>query len=134
MPKSWVEKRDGHKNKSHITQLEKRFAGIPEGSWLLISCPQEIDEYIRSLDEGSLITAQEMRSALARKHNAEATCPVSSGIFLRIVCEAALEERASGKAIDEITPFWRIDLAGTSAAKKLSIDEDEVALLREIRP
>ena len=134
MPKSWVEKRDGHKKKSHITKLEKKFAGIPEGSHLLISSPQEIDEYIRSLDEGSLVTTQEMRGALALKHKVEATCPVSSGIFLRIVCEAALEERASGKALDDITPFWRIDLAGTTAAKKLSIDEDEVALLREMRP
>ena len=134
MPKSWVEKRDGYKNKSHITQLEKKFAGIPQGSHLLISCPQEIDEYIRNLDEGALITTQEMRDALAHKHKADATCPVSAGIFLRIICEAALEERASGKALDNITPFWRIDLAGTAAAKKLSIDEDEIALLRKMRP
>ena len=134
MAKSWIEKRDGHKNQSHVTLLEAKFAGIAEGSRLLISCPQEIDAYIRALPEASQIPPAQMRQELAALHKADATCPVSTGIFLRIVCEAALEERASGKGVDAITPFWRIDLTGSTTAKKLSIDEDELAYLRQLRP
>jgi len=134
VPKSWVEKRDGHKNQSHVTWLAAKFAGIPQGSKLLISCPQEIDAFIRALPEASQIPPAQMRQTLADVHKADATCPVSTGIFLRIVCEAALEERASGKGIEDITPFWRIDLNGSTTAKKLSIDEDELAYLRQLRP
>ena len=42
---------------------------------------------------------------LAHWHNADVTCPLVTGIFLRIVAEAAEEERLAGKSA--ITPYWR---------------------------
>ena len=35
-----------------------------------------------------------MRNALAKKAKANKTCPVSTGIFLRIAIEASLEEQS----------------------------------------
>ena len=131
MAKSWVEKRDNGKV-PRVVILEKTFAGIPKGSKLLISSPQEIDAFIRKIPKGEVRTPADMRNALAENHNADATCPVSSGIFLRIVVQAALEERAKGQKSAEITPFWRIMLEGTAAAKKLTIDLEEVQLLRDM--
>ncbi len=129
MAKSWVEKRDCGKT-PHIKILEKPFAGMKQGCRMLISSPQEIDRFIRELPEGEVITPKDMRQRLANKHKADATCPVSTGIFLRIVCEAALEEHARGKPLSTLTPFWRIDLENTTTATKLSIDQ---ATLKAIR-
>ncbi len=129
MPKTWVEKRDCGKT-PHTKVLHKPFAGIPSGYTMLISSPQEIDEFIRQLPRGTTVSPLEMRKSLAKKHKADATCPVSTGIFFRIVCEAAIEERNQNTPLAEITPFWRVDLEGTSTASKLSIDKDELKLLR----
>lgn len=37
---------------------------------------------------------------------ADVTCPLTSGIFVRIVAEAAEEDRRNGKK--RITPYWRV--------------------------
>ena len=42
---------------------------------------------------------------LAIEYQADNTCPVTIGIFLRIVSEASYEELKSGKGIEEVTPF-----------------------------
>jgi len=34
------------------------------------------------------------------------TCPLTTGIFVRIVAEAAEEERRDGKK--QVTPYWRV--------------------------
>ncbi len=60
-----------------------------------------------------------MRNDLAIEYQADKTCPVTSGIFLRIVSEAAYEELKSGKKIDTVTPFWRIVDPKSKLAGKL---------------
>lgn len=131
MSKTWVEKRDCGRN-PQVKVLKKSFAGMPIGCKMLISSPHEVDGFIRKIPAGSTLSAAEMRMALAKRHNADATCPVSTGIFLRIVAEAALEERNSGKNLKEITPFWRIAIEATSTLAKLGIDGDEINYLREL--
>lgn len=130
MPKKWVEKRDCGKA-PEVKVLDKPFAGIKEGASMLISSPSEIDGYIRAIPRGEIVEPRTMREQLAKRHSADATCPVTTGIFLRIVSEAALEEHANGTGIEEITPFWRIAIEGTSTAKKLSIDEEQLLFLRQ---
>ena len=49
-----------------------------------------------------------MRDDLAKEYNADKTCPVTTGIFLRIVAEASYEEYDNGIDLNTITPFWRI--------------------------
>lgn len=133
MSKSWVQKRDCGK-KPQIKVLDKPFAGIKQGCRMLISSPEEIDEFIQNLPEGTFMQPSELREHLAKKHKADATCPVSTGIFLRIVSEAALEEKQEGKSIDNITPFWRVVAEDSPTAKKLEIDPSELDTLRQLRP
>jgi hypothetical protein len=116
--KSWVQKRDCGKV-PHVTIIDKAFAGIPAGSKLLISSPLEIDQFVRSVPKGKIIEPQDMRKELAKHHQADATCPVSTGIFLRIVAEAALEEYKSGMNLSKIAPFWRVIKQGTPLSKKV---------------
>ena len=64
------------------------------------------------------------------EHNADYTCPVTTGIFLRIVAEANYEKWQQGKALEEITPFWRVIEPNSALAKKLTFGQD--FLLKQI--
>jgi len=64
------------------------------------------DEEIRKVGEGWLITAGQLRQRLARRKNADSTCPMTLGIFLRIISDAAEEDRQNGR--QPITPYWRV--------------------------
>jgi len=55
-------------------------------------------------------TLNEIRAALARKHDAAFACPITTGIFSWIAAHAAAEEAAAGKR--RITPYWRTLKAG----------------------
>jgi hypothetical protein len=59
-------------------------------------------------------------------------CPVTTAIYLRVVAEAALQELAAGKAIDEVTPFWRVVTPDTKVAAKLSCGPDGVEHLARL--
>lgn len=73
---------------------------------MLIPSPREVDALIRTVRKGSVITVSKIREQLAAKYSADVTCPMTTGIFVRIASEAAEEEAASGK--DRITPYWRV--------------------------
>lgn len=93
-------------------------AGLAPGSKLLISTPQEFDDYIRTIPAGSSTSISEIRAELAKRHGADVTCALTAGIFLRILAEAAYEDMLAGKPVADITPFWRaIDLKTKTAAK-----------------
>jgi len=127
--KTWVEKRDLQKDAA-VKKTERDFADIKAGEKMLIATPAIVDEYIRSISKGKETTLTQMRKDLASAYHADKTCPVTAGIFLRIVAEAAYEEYENGKAIGKITPFWRMMNEKSPAAKKLSFGTD---LLREQR-
>ncbi len=48
------------------------------------------------------------------------TCPITTGIFVRIAAEAAYEEFQEGTPIEKITPFWRVISETSPAEKKLT--------------
>ena len=127
--KSWTEKMlSGSSYK--IERTQKRFADIPEGSRMLIATPSIIDDYIRSIPEGKEVDLRGIRKYLAIEYGVDYTCPVTTGIFLRIVAEKAFEDLNKGKSIGEITPFWRVINMKSPTAKKLTFGLD---LLRQQR-
>jgi len=75
-------------------------------SKVLIPTPLLIDKIIRKIPKKRLITVDQIRRKLAKDFNAEMTCPLTTGIFLRIVSEAAEEDSKNGKK--QITPYWRV--------------------------
>lgn len=117
--KTWIEKRDLDK-KAVVKQLDKDFADMQAGEKMLIATPQIVDDYIREIPRGTESSLTQMRKDLADLYGADKTCPVTSGIFLRIVAEAAYEEYEEGKALRNICPFWRIINEKAPVAKKLS--------------
>jgi hypothetical protein len=72
---------------------------------VVIPAPVEVDEFMRKIPKGRLITTRELQAALAKKHNATMACPITTGIFAWIAAHAAEEEATVGKK--RITPYWR---------------------------
>lgn len=117
MALTWREKLD-RPDAPKRTRLEKPFAGVPAGSLLYVSTPRELDRILRAVPAGTTIDIVTLRAQLADANDADATCPVTTSMFLRIVAEAALDEVADGAAWDEVTPFWRaIDPDGRLAGR-----------------
>jgi 6-O-methylguanine DNA methyltransferase, DNA binding domain len=113
-------------------KLDKDFAGIKAGSTLFVGTPQIIDAYVRKVPAGETRTIERMRRELARKNDCDATCPVSTAIFLRISAQAAIEQMKAGKAPAEVSPFWRVIQAQSTIAGKLPIDSHWITQQREI--
>ncbi len=121
MGKSWTEKYNNGKA-AVVKPLEKDFADMQSGDQMLIATPQIIDNYIRQIPAGTKVPLKTLRKDLALDHRANNTCPLTTGIFLRIVVEKAHEEHEKGANLDEITPFWRVINEKSPIIKKLSFD------------
>ena len=126
MKKSWIGKRDCEKS-FKIKTIDKQFADIPKGSRMLIASPPIIDEYVKSILYGEFVEPVKMRDDLAKDYQADKTCPVTTGIFLRIVSEASYEEYQSGDDLETIAPFWRIVKLNSKLAGKLACGIDFIA-------
>jgi len=114
--KTLQEKFDARKE-VEIVILEKPMPGMPAGSKLLISSPAEIDAWVRAVPVGETRSVAQLREDLAKKHGADGTCALTTGIFPRVVSERALEQLATGEV--EIAPFWRVVEPQSPLAKKL---------------
>lgn len=117
--KSWVEKRDTGKQPV-VKKIDRDFADMHASDRMLIPTPILVDTYIRHIPRGRSSTLPQMRIDLAEASGADVTCPVTSGIFLRIVAEAAWEEIQMGKPLTRVTPFWRMITSNSSTAGKLT--------------
>ena len=117
--KSWSEKLHDARL-PYIEIAGKNFAGIRAGQKMLIPTPKLVDDYIRQIPAGRTVDTGTLRKDLAIEHGAEVTCPLTTGIFLRIAAESAYEDYEKGKAIDSITPFWRVIDEKSTTAKKLT--------------
>ncbi len=73
---------------------------------MLIPRPLDVDQLVRRVPLGKLITISRIREKLAAAHGANLTCPLCTGIFLRMSAEAAEEDRLAGRKT--ITPYWRV--------------------------
>ena len=112
-----------HANKQEkIVVLENDFAGVKRGQTLFVGTPQIVDKYIKKIPYGEQRTIIRLRNELARKWKADAMCPVSTSIFIRIAAQAAIDEMEAGKPVEKVTPFWRLLTSQDKIAKKLTID------------
>ena len=73
---------------------------------MLIPRPLDVDTQIRKVEKGKLVTVGKIREKLAKDCGADVTCPLTTGIFIRIAAEAAEEDKRAGRK--DITPYWRV--------------------------
>jgi len=105
--KSWRQKLED-KNPEHgkIVDVPPKMQNKHLVGKMLIPKPLDIDALIRQVPRGKLATVLQIRDKLARDARANCCCPLTTGIFLRIVAETAEEDMKKGKAV--VTPYWRI--------------------------
>ncbi|MBL7684033.1 MAG: hypothetical protein JNK00_11795 [Flavipsychrobacter sp.] len=128
--KTWAEKMNPDAEPK-VKKVDSDFADIPAGATMLIATPNIVDDYIRHIPKGTTTTLQQMRKDLAAEYNAEFMCPVTAGIFLRIVAENAYEEYQKGKPVSKIAPFWRMIDKKSPPIKKLTFGADFVLEQRQ---
>jgi hypothetical protein len=128
--KSWSDKL--HSNKLPQTKrIDFRFADIPAQSLMFIATPLVIDEYIKQIPRGINVSFQTLRKDLALDNHADCTCPITTGIFLRIVAEANFEKYQQTNSLTEITPFWRVIEPNSPLSKKLSFGQEFILQQRK---
>jgi alkylated DNA nucleotide flippase Atl1 len=105
--------------KSWREKLEKPPEGLPKvvdgppkwerrfgGRRVLVPTPLQVDRLIRKIPKGKLATVRQIRERLAKDSGAESTCPLTTGIHLRIVSEVAEKDLRAGKK--RVSPYWRV--------------------------
>jgi hypothetical protein len=102
--KSWREKLLDSKDLPRLIEFGKTPKNWPAGVYV-IPAPVEVDGIMKQVTQGKLITVNQIREILAKKHKADYACPITTGIFCWVAAHAAEEEAADGKK--DITPYWR---------------------------
>ena len=110
-----------------VKTIEKNFADLKAGERILISSPRSIANYVAKIAYGTERSVEFMRRELAENANADNTCTLTCGIFLRIAIEASIEQLNEAKPD---LPFWRVIDRNSSLMKKLPISEKYLIELR----
>ena len=111
--KTWQEKLSDAKAKPG---LPKVFYCEKSRQSFVVPSPGEIEEMIRRVSRGRVITIQQVGLRIKNAHGADAACPITTGIFTWLIAHAAEEQAAAqvpggasrpagGKAA---VPWWRL--------------------------
>src|SRR5438128_6616570 len=103
--KSWREKLADSKDLPKVVPITGRMSSRWGRGTVAIPAPREVDAIMKRVPAGKLITINEIRSLVARKHGATIGCPITTGIFAWIAAHAAAEAAAAGEK--SVTPYWR---------------------------
>ena len=101
--------------KPRVVNVPPKMSRFGKGK-MLIPTPQLIDNLIRRVPKGKLVTVSELRRKLAADFAVDVTCPLTTGIFVRIAAEAAEEDRMNGRK--RISGYWRVIKADGSLNPK----------------
>jgi alkylated DNA nucleotide flippase Atl1 len=129
--KSWKEKLNDDKGLPKVVSIEGKMTRKWGTGTCVIPAPREVDLIMKEVPKGKLITINQIREKLARKHRATIGCPITTGIFASIASHVAAEEAESGKK--DITPYWRTLKSGGVVNEKYpgGIEEQKKLLERE---
>ena len=100
----WREKME-RPQEPRLVQVPPKMSRFGKGM-MLIPTPRLVDAIVRQVARGRLVTVAEIRRKLAADFSADVTCPLTTGIFIRIVAEASEEDRANGRK--RVAPYWRV--------------------------
>lgn len=101
---TWREKLE-KPQEPRVVKVPPKMSRFGQGM-MLIPTPKLVDNLIRGIPKGKLVTVSELRRRLAADFAVDMTCPLTTGIFVRIAAEAAEEDRMNGRK--RITGYWRV--------------------------
>lgn len=102
---SWTEKLHDSRDLPKVSTINEKMSKRWGTGTVVIPAPIEVDELMRRVPEGKLVTINILREALAKKHKATIGCPMTTGIFAWVAANAAEEQKQKGA--EDITPYWR---------------------------
>jgi alkylated DNA nucleotide flippase Atl1 len=108
--KTFREKLADSKDFPRVEQISPGMRKMWGPGTIVIPAPHEVDEIMRAVPKGKLITINQIREVVALRHGATVGCPITTGIHARIAAGAAGEDAAEGKK--GVTPYWRTLKAG----------------------
>ncbi|MGH2562082.1 MAG: hypothetical protein ACRDJH_23735 [Thermomicrobiales bacterium] len=117
----WAEKLDEPRD-IEIRPVAEGRKNLRAGQLMPYPNGRAVDAVIRAIPTGQAMTRKSLRDELARTHGADISCPVTTGICLRIVAEAAYEAFTNGTPIAEVAPVWRVLDPTAPVLKKVSFD------------
>jgi alkylated DNA nucleotide flippase Atl1 len=103
--KTWKEKLNNDNNLPKVVKIPPSMRSRWGKGTILIPSPRQVDEVMRRIPKGRVITINEIRTVLATRHHATMGCPITTGIFAWVAANAAEEAAREGKK--RITPYWR---------------------------
>ncbi|SRR6266540_3149850 len=103
--KSWREKLADSKGLPKIGRVMGRMTKRWGTGTMVVPAPLEVDALMKKVPRGKVTTINELRAALARQHQVDIGCPITTGIFAWIAAHAA--EEAAAEGAKRITPYWR---------------------------
>lgn len=121
--KTWSEKYyECNAKGPEVKPVAKDMMGMKKGQSILLPTPILVSEVIKEIPKGNIEDTPYLRKKLSERVGSEITCPITTGIFLRIAVEAAHEDYEAGCPMNELMPFWRILGEKAPIAKKVSFD------------
>ncbi len=103
--KTWREKLADSKDLPKVQKITGKMSKRWGTGTVVIPTPMEVDAIMKKIPRGKLVTINEIRQKLAKRHGATICCPITAGIFSWIAAHAAAEEAADGEK--HTTPYWR---------------------------
>jgi len=125
MKKSWREKLADDKDLPKVCAVTGKLSKRWGTGRFVIPAPREVAALMKQVPRGRVVTINDLRSALAKRHRADFACPITTGIFSWIAAHAATEDEAEGKK--RINPFWRTLKMGGEVNPKYPGGVDAVA-------
>lgn len=144
--KTWTEKLHDKKKFPKVLSFERNFPcgkalekwGAKPGDSVVITQPLEVDEIMKKIPKGNIITLYEICRLLAKKHQVDYCCSLTTGIFINIAAHAA--EEAQEKGEKNITPYWRtvknngvlnIKYPGGAEAQKVLLEQEGISIIHK---
>lgn len=106
--KTWQEKLEDSKGFPKIIEFDPKLPcgrtlekmGAKPGDSVVLAPPLEVNEIMKQVPEGKLITLHEICKKLAQKHKTQFCCTLTTGIFVMTAANAAEETQSD-------VPYWR---------------------------
>lgn len=103
--KTWTEKLHDSKDLPRVEKITDDMSKRWGSGTVVIPAPLEVNEIMCRVPEGKVVTINDIRRVLAKKHKATIGCPFTTGIFAWISAHAAEEQKQKGEK--NTTPYWR---------------------------
>ena len=102
---SWMKKLEDDKDLPKVIEIDEKMSKRWGTGTCVIPAPREVNDIMSKVPKGKLLTINQIREILAKKHGASFGCPITTGIFAWISANAAEESKNEGRK--RITPYWR---------------------------